>query len=219
MMKTQVAIAVLVLAFAATVYGGATLQLTVNAAPAPGLESYTVTAVSTDGSNLVTFSDIHIDDPVHNVWGFGDDPISTMAGHFPSTFVKAEWAAYDSHLLVPEADILTQLGSALDEGNDGSNPAGLSLELDPPFAGFLPVIGVGPYGHGESASSFALLPAAAATSVDLLQVVLAEGTKALLNLAVVNEQLERSQLSKEIPEPATLSLLALGGLALIRRKR
>ena len=218
-MKTQVAMAALVFAFAATVYGGATLQLTVNAAPAPGLESYTVTAVSTDSSNLVTFSDIHIDDPVHNVWGFGNDPVTTMAADFPSTFLAAEWVVYDTHLLVPAEDILTQLGSPLDEGNDGSNPAGLALELDPPFAAFVPVVGVGTFGHGEGASSFALLPAAAATSVDLLQVVLVEGTKARLDVAIVNEQLERSSLGMEIPEPATLSLLALGGLALIRRKR
>ena len=218
-MKTQVAMAALVLAFAATVYGGATLQLTANGAPAPGLESYTVTAVSTDSSNLVTFSDIHIDDPVHNVWGYGNDPVSTMATDFPSTFVKAEWAAYDTHLLVSQADMLTQLGSPLGETNDAGNPAGLSIELDPPFAGFLPVIGVGTYGHGGSASSFALLPAATSTSVDLLQVVLVEGTKARLDVTVVNEQLERSQLGTEIPEPATLSLLAFGGLALIRRKK
>ena len=177
-----------------------------------------MTAVSTDSSNLVTFSDIHIDDPVHNVWGYGNDPVTKMAADFPATFLKTEWAVYDTHLLVPAEDILTQLGSPLDEDNDGSNPAGLALELDSPFNAFVPVVGVGPYGHGEGASSFALLPAAAATSVDLLQVVLVEGTKARLDLAIVNEQLERSSLGMEIPEPATLSLLTMGALILVRRK-
>ena len=55
-MKTQLAMAALVLAFAATVYGGAVLQITYNGNPAPGLDSYTFTAVSTDSANLVTFS-------------------------------------------------------------------------------------------------------------------------------------------------------------------
>ena len=216
-MKIHVAMAVLMFAFVATVYGGATLQFTANPAPAPGLESYTITVVSTDGSNLVTFSDIHIDDPVHNVWGFGNDPVTTMAADFPSTFLKAEWAAYDTHLLVPESDMLTQLGSPLDEGNDGSNPAGLSLELDPPFAGFLPVVGVG-------ASSFALVPAAQATSVDLFQMVATEGSvrwgwgSPSPICYVVNERLERFPLYAP-PEPATVSLLALGSLVLLRRRK
>ena len=220
-MKTQVAAAALAFAFAATVCGGARLQLTANPAPAPGLESYTVTAVSTDSSNLVTFSDIHIDDPVHHVWGYGDDPITTREHHFPSTFLKAEWSAYDTHLLVAEEDILTHLHPHLDEGNDGSNPAGLVLELDPPLTTSVPVIGLGRNGHGQQHQhygSFALLPHAEARTVDLLQVVLLEGTEALLTLAVV-AGMDRSQLSLVIPEPATLSLLALGGLAAFRRRR
>ena len=219
-MKTKVAMAVVVFAFAAVVHAGVTLQITPNAAPAPGLESYTVTAVSTDATNLVTFSDIHVTGSTHNVWGFGGDPKTPKTDPFPSTFLKAEWAAYDTHLIVPGGDILTELGSALDEGNDGSNPAGLSLELDPPFAGFTPVIGVGEYGHGASASSFALVPAAQATSVDLLQVVIPEGDKAWLSMGVVNAQLAKTAFENvEIPEPATLSLLAFGGLALLRRRK
>ena len=128
---------------------------------------------------------------------------------------------------MPESDILTQLGCPLDETNDGSDPCWWRPELDPPFAAFLPVVGLGTYGHCESPSSFALKPEAQAASVDLLQVVLLEGDEALLTIAVVNEELERSQLNLAIPEPATLSLLSLlvlslpkrGGLALLRRKR
>ena len=198
-----VTIGALFFAFAATAYGGATLTLTANPAPAPGLESYMVTAVSTDASNLVTFSDIHIDDPVHNVWGYANDPVTTMADDFiAEPFLKAWWQLYDTHLLVPESDIFTHTGSSLDEGNDGSNPAGLWLELDPPFGAFVPVVGVGTYGHGEGDSSFTLSLAAQATSVDLLQVVLVEGTKAPLTLAIVNDQMERSELGMVIPEPA-----------------
>jgi len=74
-------------------------------------------------------------------------------------------------------------------------------------------------GYGSPLTGTVWSDVAAATPVNVLQVVLKCGTAADFSVAVSNAAGEGETFEGTIPEPATLGLLCLGGLALIRRRR
>ena len=75
-------------------------------------------------------------------------------------------------------------------------------------------------GYGSPlAGTVVNLSSGIATPVDVLQVVAKSGTVFDYYVRVSNEVGEGEAFEGQIPEPATLGLLCLGGLALIRRRR
>ena len=203
------------------VQGAITLQITQLPDPAAGLNSYRVTAVS-DGPKVFTFSDLTITGvEVHNVADFTTTESLTIDfWTSPGTFTEAAWSIYDTHVLIPDGDLLTSVGPALAEGNDQADPVGLAL-APAAFPTFPAKVGMGTFGHSGPGASFVLLPENAATSVDFLQVVVLDGDVALLTVGIVDENQRKDEFVDVpiVPEPATMTLLALGGAALLRRRR
>ena len=57
--------------YTAVAQAAISLSIAKNPDPAPGLESYTVTATELTGAQITVLSDIYLDGPCHQVWPFG----------------------------------------------------------------------------------------------------------------------------------------------------
>ena len=99
------------------------------------------------------------------------------------------------------------------EATEPQVDAGTSTE---PSSGAFPVAGITGYGSPLTGTVFST---GEATPLDVLQVVIKCGTAADYKVAVSNAGGEGETFEGAIPEPATLGLLCVGGLALIRRRR
>ena len=195
--------------------------------PDPGLRRYKVTAVEDSSRQITVLSDINVTG-CHNVTQAYDpgnvikDPDWTAAAQAP--FGSAAWAIYDTYLLLDDVgehdNVISQLGGALAETNDNSDPA--SLGLGQMVGVWYPAtVGMGSFGHPVGTASL-IVVANAGTCLDFLQVVVPVGQTAYLDIGIVygpeplKDEFEDVPI---IPEPATMSLLVLGGVALLRRRR
>jgi hypothetical protein len=203
-----------------------------------GLTSYIVSALGTEGEIIAGFDRVRLTG-AHQVFRLGGDDTPSIddVGGFGW---NDAWTAYDSHLLIPRADILGQVGAPLAETNDGSTTGmvGLPREL-----GMVATSGRGTLASRDGTDGFRLLPALQKPRIEFLQVVIAHGHTAFVELAVAaslngipfiehfspitpatHADMGGTPTSMEnciIPEPMTacLIVLALAGLAGIRRPR
>ena len=191
-------------------------SITQNAAPAPGLDSYTVTVLQDDGIRpIAVMSDLNITG-THNV-DANSGPVTQAEDWVDGLLMDATWAKYDTHLLLDDTQIASTFGSAITETNDGSDPAGLNL-----FKLAAATEGVGSFGNPVGGTQDSLLILNGGFSLDLLQVVVPAGTTALMDIGIVygEDSIKEEFVDVPIvPEPATMSLLVLGGVALLRRRR
>lgn len=177
------------------------LNVTQNADPAPGLESYTVEVLGTGGTAVSTLSGFELTG-VHQVWNnaiAGADAIQTPnAGDTDGTFGNSAWGPADTHIL-SLADFNGSPGLGTEESNDGSNPAGIDLVPgNPAFAGFTGSAGLGGLRFVDENNSDNDLQAGLAflspqpQSVAFLQVVVPAGQSALMNLVAEDSEQQRT---------------------------
>ena len=215
---------VLLVGTSAMAHGEISMTVTNNGVVATGavnLVSYTIGITSTTGTadtfeGLQIFTDATkttIATNLHQVKSFTQTSSLTVDNWVEDAFTDTAWAAYDTHLLLSG---ITQVPDAsLTESNDGTNPAGLSLEK---FAGFPATVGLGSFGHGDPTDAFTVL-GQFATPKDFLQIVIPEGDSVWLSVNILDAGQKTQFAGTQVPEPATMTALALGGLALLRRRR
>lgn len=169
---------------------GVMVQTVQNADPAPGLESYTVKLIGTDGASVSTvrqFVLTNVHQVFENVLGNGDTP---RFGDAAGTFGNAAWTPLDTHLLaLPPFN--NSPGWLPVETNNGTNPAGISLApSNPAFAAFPGSAGIGELRFTDSTNPSNNLEATLAflapqpSTVDFLQVIVQAGQQANLKMFV-----------------------------------
>ena len=221
MKKTIVIVlAAVVLLVGSSAMAGVHLTVTQSATSDPGLTSYTITAVSTAGERINTWEGLQIFTDatkttlatnLHNVWnGFGT-PSVAADNWIADPITDPAWAEFDTYVLLSG---IAEFGSPLTETNDGSNPTGMSLSK----GGWAATLGLGSYGHPNTTDAFTVL-GSSWTSIDFLQIVMETGQSCHLAVNVLDTTGTRYAQSAGVPEPATMTALALGGLALLRRRR
>ena len=193
-------------------------EVTENASPGAGLESYTVWFKGTVASDALAAFDGRIDGPLNQVWGAVGDPITYMSTvHNPSTS-DTFWPGtahidQDSRMLLASGHLTTVL-TAPDEDASGMAPV---------VGWMMHQTGTGTYLASTATTNMIFGIATGARSINLAfaQLVLATGDEVrLTGEAAAADEVQKLELDMVIPEPATLGLLLLGaGAALIRRRR
>ncbi len=196
----------------------AAISLSVSTAPCPvaGMTRYIVTAATGTSEVVATVSDLTINGAVHQVWD------NIALGGAPSPQIDsllarpADWYDGDTCLLILD-DTLGDNGAWTETNDLTMGGSGLTL-----FAGsFPPQTGMGTYGH-TGATSEGLDPAQQASTVPIMQVVAPTGVTMDVTIGYGlpgGIGVEDVFVDFPIPEPATMSLLVLGGVAMIARKR
>ncbi len=217
-MRNVLVVAVTLLVCVGAAQGAITLSVRTEPCPLAGMSRYVLSASTGTAEVIATISDVALNGPVHQVW----DPPALGGSPTPQIddFVSrpVEWFQSDTCLLVAD-DTLGDNGAWV-ETNDGTAPI-IGL---PQFVGMYPIAGMGTFGHA-GATSEGLDPAHQASTVDILQVVIPTGTIVYPDLRIGYGMPGGQGIEDEfctwppIPEPATLSLLAVGGLAVFRRRR
>ena len=218
---------VLLVGTSAMAHGEISMTVTNNGVVATGavnLVSYTIGITSTTGTadtfeGLRIFADeacTTLATNLHNVWAedvsHNLEP-SINVDYWVDGFTKdAAWKVYDTHILL--SGITEVPTGSLTETNDGTNPAGLTLEK---FSGYPALSGLGSFGHGAT-DAFTVL-GQFATPKDFLQIVIPEGDSVWLSVNILDAGQKTQFAGTQVPEPATMTALALGGLALLRRRR
>ncbi|KKL55721.1 hypothetical protein LCGC14_2252590, partial [marine sediment metagenome] len=95
----------------ATQSGAVIVDMQRNADPAAGLESYTISLVSTDDTSVVTAFTGRLDGPMNQVWWFDSVQTPTMDLLNEGRLTPAE-AALDTHLLLATDQLLIPPGNA-----------------------------------------------------------------------------------------------------------
>ena len=214
--NTVVVVCVLSLAAVATA-AGPNVKMVYKGSPAAGLHRFTLHAWSDPADGAINAWSVFVDDNAHQVWPqVGPNPTdldeTLLASDMGSLFDPA-WKDLDTHCLYGIDQLITGGIDGLTETNDGTNPAGLSLT--PIVAGWDPKVGVGNFVQDGAA----LKPDYQTYSSSLVQLVVPEDEFAVISGGVAGPDLGTTEFNFRVPEPATLSVLALGGLALIRRRR
>ena len=229
MCKTRTMAAMLATVMMAGVaQAGLILEITQNPDPASGLESFTVTAIGTEGEVVATIGNLALVGDVHQVWPLGGTR-TAVPEELSGGLWDSAWDQYDTHLLIPESDILT-MQATLMETNDGADPAGLNL-VGPFGPTSNPTVGLGmltmDMTNGDA--GLALMPDAQQARVDLLQVVIPKGSSENVKINVMllgSQSLDAGVAFHDIPllaipEPGSLAglLIGTGVFALQRRRR
>jgi hypothetical protein len=162
-------------------------------------------AIVDQGSGLaVTALEVDVQGPSvhHEQFDFGGRQTTPKL----STMVPTA-SPIDTTMLVDWGDV---------PGYEAAEPAVDSSTSTEPSSGTFPVTGITGYGAPLTGTVFST---GEATPLDVLQVVIKCGTAADYRVSVSNGAGEGETFEGIIPEPPTLGLLCLGGLALIRRRR
>ena len=212
---------------AAPARAGVDLVVSSLGSPAPGLDSWLVSAVGTEGEDVASIANLNLTG-AHQVWvnsvGAAKSPL--FGDLTSNSFGNADWEPLDSQLLIDPSSHITSPGFGLDETNDLANPASLPplVPTNPAFASFL-----GDAGHGDTfftgnAPQVTLTPFVPA--VDFLQVV----TASCANLQVTmigssaSEFIEFDMMIGPpnglcVPEPTSIALIGIGMVGLLGYRR
>ena len=204
-------LALLVVAgFATAASAGPIVTLVSQSDPATGLSAYVLHAEAAGGESDVNAWTLNAT-VAHQIYNSSDEitpQITTTGDAWP-----AEASTYDSHALFVAADYVSPGSGGILEGNDESDPASVAPVI---FGGYKTLkTGVG-VAKQEGA---ALTPAAAGQSLDIYLWVVPSGVEATLSGEIASPGVAPAAFEFTVPEPATMSLLALGGIALLRRRR
>lgn len=204
---------------AATVLTGTIFEVTVSdpvsvGSGAQNLVQYIVSAKNISGDaglNPTTFAGIATGGVVasgqlHNeqfVTGFpvAQQQPSPTGATAANSDVDTHWLAIGTVIASPLTEDVVDENSSDEPGDNGPNPA-VKTGYATALKGGSAFEGAGPF----------------AESIDVLQVVVPAGTAWNLSLQVAAAG-QADDFRAEIPEPATMGLLSLGGLALIRRRK
>jgi len=119
---------------------------------------------------ILAIGNIRLAAPVPQVWSCYDHSTVYLDDWQGNVFLNPDWAQFDTHLLISSGQIASTTGLPLTEGNDGSNPAGLSLDDGVPY-GCAGKAGMGMFGQPGNGMMI-LRPECQSTSLDLIQIAM-----------------------------------------------
>jgi hypothetical protein len=196
------------------------LEITDNGSPMAGLNSYTLTFKGTTPGDKFSAFDGAFTGVLSQMWYYYKQWYSTVwVGDFVLP-LEASSAALDSHLLLDPHDpshVLVASGANEDLDSTGWTPG-----VTPPPDANLYQRGLGTYISTTATSNmaFAVPVAFQKTIQPFAQIVIPDGETVHLTGTAVGFNAQGLLLDLDIPEPATLGLLAFGAAgALIRRRR
>ena len=212
---------VCVLAMAGLASAAPTIELIPQASPGAGADAYILRASSSAGDAPVNAFTAEIAEGyAHQVWSFNGQSRDLDESEGDSLFDNS-WLPFDTHCLFTGDEFITTGVDAYAETNDGTDPLALGL-TSPLGETFDPTVGLG----GYTQIGAALNASGDEEVLDILYLVVPAGTvlapdapQPILSGEAATPGTGATQFSYGVPEPATLSVLALGGLALIRRRR
>ena len=153
-------------------------------------------------------------------------PVTALEVDVSGTGVHHEQFDFGGRQITPKLSTMVSTASPIDTtmlvdwgdvpGFEATEPQVDSSTSTEPSSGAFPVTGITGYGSPLTGTVF---DTGEGTPLDVLQVVIKCGTAADYTVSVSNGAGEGETFEGTIPEPATLGLLCLGGLALIRRRR
>ena len=213
MKKALLAVAVMSLASAAS--ADLEIQILNNPDPAAGLKSFTVYFLGVTSGDYLAAVDLRFDGTMHQVWSstyvhtpFGED-LSVGDPDDPRV-------ALDTHLVFPSAQGVVPGSTEPDEdGTVGENKTFDGMWMYNGREGF------GSWFANTADTNMAL-------GIDInfqvsnfafAQIVYAVGSEIALTGKAVGNNMQELELDMVIPEPATLGLVLLGGVAALARRR
>jgi hypothetical protein len=158
----------------------------------------------------------------HQIWpgGVSDEPSPYKGDVGASDWGKPEWEIYDSHVLAAGSQVISYPEGDLvaTETADQSNPTSLALETTV-MLGDQELTTSPRIGLGDVSVTLGLGPSLQDSSVDLYRLVVPMGRQVTTRFQVGASGELTSEQSIVVPEPMTMGLLGLGGVALLSRRR
>ncbi len=213
-MRSLLTVGFAVLLLAGMAKGEYMLSLRQESCPVAGMSRYVVTVSSGTTEPVYGVFNLAITGEVHQVWDFDGRASPQIDSLSPSR--PADWFDADTCLLIVD-DSMGDQGWWVETNDGAMGGSGLSLFMD----ALSPVTGMGDGFDGVNSPHESLDPAQRSPTVDFMQVVIP--TDAVVYMDVMFDDgswigMPPAFYDYPIPEPATLSLLALGGAMLVRRR-